>query len=540
MKQANIQAGAPGFFGLNTERSPVALGPEWAAIADNVIIDASGRVGSRKGFRLLTADNTDLGSAKITNIHEANYTDGTSLYFATGNNKFFTFNKATGALTEITAGAPSGDDWQIATLNDDTFFFQRGEVPRVYDKSTSTFSLITAHTDYDGTAPNADCVVAAYGRLWAGGVDGERSILYWSDLRIGADWFGSAAPGSTAGALDLTNLWPTGNDQIKAIAAHNNKLIVFGDQNVLVFGSSAADGRLGDPANDLFIEDTIVDIGILGKYAWAVVGSDLWFIDYSGLRSLGRTIQEKSLPIGLLSVNVDTQFRSNARTAGTDARLFYSPDEAFVLAIFETQPITWVFDTRQFTEGGGARVTTWSNLDFQCASRAADGTVWFGNNDGINEYGGFADKSSALGIGGDSYRFRYYTHPQLFGEPAKLKIPKEVDFTIAGGLGQQAVAYWGFSYAYLFHRQPFVLNSVTPDFYNNGPNDQYNWTPADPDYDTNTDDITEYGSGNTIGEYDIPLSGSGRAVVIGLEADVLGQQLSLQEINLQTKIGRTI
>jgi hypothetical protein len=526
MKQANIQVSSPGFLGLNSEQSPVSLEPGWCSVADNCIIDNNGRVGSRKGYRILTADNTDLGSEKITQIHEANYADGTTLRFATGNGKFFTFDVA-GVLTEITSGTPSGDDWQIVTLNDDTFFFQRGEVPRVYDKSAGTFGLITAHTDYDGTAPQADCAVAAYGRLWAGGISGSRALLEWSDLLIGADWVGSGAPGSSAGELDLTRLWPTGNDEITAVAAHNQKLIVFGKRNILVFGSSATDGRLADPANDLFLEDTIVDVGCVGKHAWVVVGEDIWFIDYSGLRSLGRTIQEKSLPMGLISRNVNTQFRNQVRTVDDDARLVYSPEEGFVLAIFESQPLTWVFDVKQRLQDGSARVTHWTNLDFQCAYRAVDGTLWFGNNDGINRYTGFIDGASSTGTGGTSYRFRYYMHPQTFGEPANLKIPKEVDFIIAGGLGQDAVCYWGFGYGYLFERQPFVLNSVTPDFYNI---DEYNITDeADP---------TEYGSGSTIGAYEIPLNGSGTGVVIGLEADVLGQQLSLQEINLQTKMGR--
>lgn len=523
MKQTNVQVGSPGFLGLNSEQSPVSLPEGWASIADNAVIDTSGRIGSRKGWRVLTSSNTDLGSDKVTNIHEANYADGSTLRFATGNGKFFSF-ATDGTLTELTAGTPSGDDWQIVTLNDDTLFFQRGEEPRVYDKSASSFSLISSHTDYDTSAPQAHCAVAAYGRVWCAGVSGGRATLYWSDLLIGAKF-----SNGSSGSLDLTNLWPTGNDEITAIAAHNQKLIVFGKQNTLVFGSSASDGKLADPTNDLFIEDTIVDIGCVGKHAWTVVGSDLWFIDYTGLRSLGRTIQEKSLPIGELTKNVATQFRNQVRTIDDDCRLFYSPEEAFVLALFEGQPITWCFDTKLKLEDGSARVTTWSNLDFACFARSKDGTIWLGNNDGINEYRGYVDSAASNGTGGVKFRFRYYMHPQTFGLPANLKIPKEVDFTIAGGLGQRAVCYWGFSYKYLFKSQPFVLNSETPDFYNI---DEYNITDeADP---------TEYGSGSTIGEYAIPLSGSGTSVVIGLEADVLGQPLSLQEINLQTKMGRVV
>ena len=523
MKQANVQVAAPGFLGLNSEDSPIQMPEGFASIADNAIIDNAGRISSRKGYRTLTADAAALGTASISTIHEARYSDGSIVRFAVGNNKIFTFNTS-GVLTDITGALTiTGDDWQIATLNDDTLFFQRGEAPLVYDKSTTTLSLVEDHADPSGLdVPSASCVTTAYGRAWAGGVEGTRSVLYWSDLLIPSEW----STGSS-GELNLTNLWPTGSDEITAIAAHNQKLIIFGRESIIVFGSKAADGKLADPANDLFLEDGIVDIGCVGKHAWKVVGSDVWFVDYSGLRSLGRTIQEKSLPIGDLSGNVATQFRGQVRVENNNTRLLYHPDDAFVLVLMPGQPILWCFDTRSKLEDGSARVTTWSNLDFTCMGRAIDGTVWFGNADGICQYRGYVDNAALLGTGGTKFRFRYYMHPQVFGMPSNLKIPKEVRYTIAGGLGQRAVAYWGFEYKYLFKSQTFLLNSETPDFY---AIDEYNITDED--------DPTEYGSGSTIGDYQIPLSGSGTSLTIGVEVDVLGQQVGIQEINIQTKMGR--
>lgn len=532
MRQANIQVQAPGFLGLNSEQSPVSLAEGWAAIADNAVIDRNGRVSARKGYRKITADVTGMNGDPLEVLHEARYADGGVIYWGTSEAEIHQID-ASGDIVASTATAAGAARWQIVTLNDDTMFFQRGFEPRMYDKSAGSLVLASAHASAAGTAPQADCAVAAYGRVWAGSVTGNRSTLYWSDLLIPAAW-----TGGSSGSLNLTNLWPVGNDEITAIAAHNQKLIVFGKQSILVFGSSATDGRLGDPATDLFLEDTIADIGCVGKYAHAVVGNDLWFVDASGMRSLGRTIQEKSLPIGDITVNITTEFRNAVRTVGSNTRLLYDPDEAFVLCLLPAQPLVYVFDVRQRMQDGACRVTTWSALPWKCMMRRTDGGIWFGDDNGVNLYDGYTDDANALGTGGKKYRFKYYMHPQTFGQPANLKIPKEVDFIVAGGLGQRAVAFWGYGYRYLFQSQPFILNSEIPDFYNNGPNDQYNWTPADTDYDEDTDDITEYGSGSTIGEYPIPLSGSGNALIIGFEADVLGQQLSLQEINIQTKIGR--
>ena len=528
MKQQNIQVAAPGFMGVNTEGAPTSLDTGWCAIADNAVIDKSGRIGTRKGYRVLTSDNTDLGTAYINEIHEARYFNGDVKKFAVGNNKIFSFDDA-GVLTDITPGGATitADEWQITTLRDDTFFFQLGHAPIVWDNSAATCTLVSAHVNYSGTVPEADCAHAAYGRLWAGNTSGDISTLYWSDLLIGAAW-----TGGTTGSLDLTYLWPNGNDEIRAIASHNAKLIVFGAQSTLVFGSSSADGRLGNPNTDIFQEDDIGEIGCIGKYAYTVVGDDLWFIDYSGIRSLGRTIQEKSVPIGDISANVRSQFKTEIKLEVNKPRLIYDPENAFVLCVLQGLPHIFCFDSRGHLEDGSSRTTMWTGMDFACVGRSVTGDLWFGNNDGINKYQGFIDAASALGVGGTPYRFRYYTHPQTFGAPANLKMPKEVDFTISGGVGQPATCYWGFDYKYLFKRQAFTLNSDTPDFYNI---DEFNITTSDDPLDP-----TEYGSGSAIGRYAISLSGSGCSVIIGLEADVSGGQVSIQEMNLQTTMGRMV
>jgi len=64
----NISIAAPAFKGLNTQDSPLTSDPSFAAIADNCVIDKFGRIGARKGFSVLTTDNTPLGSAEIISM----------------------------------------------------------------------------------------------------------------------------------------------------------------------------------------------------------------------------------------------------------------------------------------------------------------------------------------------------------------------------------------------------------------------------------------------------------------------------------------
>ena len=52
----NITVASPGFFGLNTEESPIGLNPSYASVADNCVIDKLGRIGARKGYKEVTTN----------------------------------------------------------------------------------------------------------------------------------------------------------------------------------------------------------------------------------------------------------------------------------------------------------------------------------------------------------------------------------------------------------------------------------------------------------------------------------------------------
>ena len=77
IKQLTIQA--PGFFGINTQDSPVGINPNFASVADNCVIDKQGRIGSRKGLtRISDADVTK----DIETIFEATNLDGAVTLFS--------------------------------------------------------------------------------------------------------------------------------------------------------------------------------------------------------------------------------------------------------------------------------------------------------------------------------------------------------------------------------------------------------------------------------------------------------------------------
>jgi hypothetical protein len=94
---------APGFFGLNTQDSPLDLASGFASIATNCVIDQYGRIGSRKGWSRVNSSSGALGANDIGVIHELVESDGTLTTLFAGNNKLFKLDSGN-AVVELTYG----------------------------------------------------------------------------------------------------------------------------------------------------------------------------------------------------------------------------------------------------------------------------------------------------------------------------------------------------------------------------------------------------------------------------------------------------
>jgi hypothetical protein len=94
---------APGFYGLNTQDSPLDLNAGFALVATNCIIDQYGRIGSRQGFSRVNASSGDLGANDVKVIHELVQEDGTLTVLFTGNDKLFKLDGSNNVV-ELTYG----------------------------------------------------------------------------------------------------------------------------------------------------------------------------------------------------------------------------------------------------------------------------------------------------------------------------------------------------------------------------------------------------------------------------------------------------
>ena len=498
-----INIAAPGFAGLNTQDSPVGLSPVFAAVANNCIIDRFGRVGSRKGWTLTTTEtNSNLGtSIGIEAIKEFVNDAGTKKVFSAANNKILS---GTTTLVDETPAAYTitANNWKILNFNGNLYFFQRDYEPLVYNGT----AVVKMTSVVAGTPPEGNEALAAFGRLWCADFPTDKALIKWSDLLNGSSW-----AGGSSGSIDLTNVWPNGRDEIVALAAHNNFLIIFGRRSILVY--SGAD----NPAT-MILADTINGIGCVARDSVAYTGNDILFLDVTGVRSLGRTIQEKSAPIGDVSKNVRDDLRDFIAAEVAPIKCHYNPEEAFYLVTFRTNKTTYCFDTRRPLEDGSFRATLWNSIDTLCYEKTQDNKLLIGTSVGIGVYEGYSDN-------GSTYLMSYFSHPQTFENPANLKFLKKVSLVTIGGPQATGVLNWGYDYSPVFRKQSLTFTGTSnPANYN----------------------LSEYG---TDAEYSFPIivnkptintSGSGIAVTVGLEANINNFFFSIQEMNIYALLGRVI
>ena len=506
-KLQSITITAPGFAGINTQDAPLAQDPTFASVADNCIIDKEGRVAARKGYDMVSTNGPDvLGSSDgIEAIHQYRDSGGNTKIFSAGNNKIF---YGTSTLTDDTPGSYtiSANNWKIINFNDHAYFFQRAHEPLLYTNSVADVEAMSSHAHAAGTPPQGNEVLAAFGRLFVADFATDKSTIYWSDLLSGHAWSG----GST-GSIDISKVWPNGYDEIVALAAHNGFLVIFGKDSIVVYEGA-------DSPASMTLADTISNIGCVSRDAVVSTGKDLIFLDRSGVRSLARTIQEKSSPIGDISKNVNNDIKNLTASETGNISLHYSPKEAFVLVNFPVLQTVYVFDTRFPLQDGSYRATTWSSISPLRFTNLVDDTIYIGNATGIAEYDSYTD-------GTGSYQLSYFSHPLAFGDSSILKFLKKVNLTTFDGSEATVVLNWAYDYSNAYKKQAYVLPANNAAQYNIS---EFNTT-------------AEYSSSlSLINRQKINTSGSGAVVSVGVETTVNGKSIAIQQFNIHALLGRIV
>ena len=505
---------APGFYGLNTQDSSLDLASGFALVANNCVIDKYGRVGARKGWVPKHSTLGALGTANVKAISQVLTDAGIQYTVAAGNNKLFKLDG--GTLTELTYGgggvSPTITDsnWSCASLNNVLYLFQSGHDPLVFDPavSTTTYRRVSEKAGYAGTVPQGNIVVSAYGRLWIADTSTDKHTVTFSDILSGHVY-----TGGTSGTLDISKYWPNGSDNITGLAAHNGFLYIFGKNNILVYTGATSPSTMS-------LADTVNGIGCIARDSIANTGSDVIFLSDTGLRSVLRTIQEKSAPLRDLSKNVRDDLISAVRGETLSLiKSVYNPVDSFYLLTLPSLKTVYCFDTRATLQDGSARVTMWDSIEPK--------SFWFDNinkklligKEGyIGEYKDYSDN-------GTSYRFQYFTNHTDLGAPSVTTVLKKLSVVVIGGSNQYVVMKWGYDFKANYQAQSVRIPTQSVSEWGTT---EYNVSSS------------QYATGVTLQTLLAYPNGAGKVVQTGYEADISATPLSIQKIEIQAKNGKIV
>lgn len=507
---------APGFYGVNTQDSPLDLAAGYAAIATNCVIDQYGRIGSRKGWSRVNTTSGNLGANNVGVIHELVQTDGTLTVLFAGNNKLFKLNGT--SVVELTYGgggtAPTitASNWQCASLNGITYFFQTGHDPLVYDPavSTTTYKRVTEKTGYAATVPQANIVISAYGRLWAANTTADNVTVYFSDLLAGHVW-----STGTSGSLNISQVWPNGSDEITGLAAHNGFLLIFGKRQILIYSGATT-------PSTMTLTDAVSNIGCIARDSIANTGTDVIFLSNSGIRSFLRTIQEKSAPLRDLSKNVRNDLMTIvAAETLANIKAVYSESNAFYLINFPTAAQVYCFDTKAALQDGSSRVTVWDSITPTAFLARRNGDLLIGKNGYVGKYGTYLDHAS-------TYRLQYFTTYADLGNPNVTSILKRIAVVVIGGSNQGFIIKWGYDFSGQYYSTTLTIPVSTVAEYGTA------------EYGANGSPVAYYSQGIALQTLVGQTSGSGKTVQTGYETEINGYPVSIQKIEIQAKNGKLV
>lgn len=459
-----------------------------------------------------------VGTGATLTVSSVNGSGGiTGVTVTTGGSNWFVGNTAT-----VTGGAGSAAQFTVYTVSGTAITgvtiaaagsgYSVGNVLTLVD-TTSTHQhdgpyglqlLATVGTlpaGYSQTTFTPNIALAAYGRVWYADIANDRQTIYFSDLNAG-----QVLSGGSSGSLNIADVVPDG-DPIVALAAHNGFLVIFCNHHIVIYKNAADIGTIA-------LEDCINGIGCIARDSVAVTGTDLVFLSNGGVRSLMRTIQEKSSPIRDISRNVrdDLMLIVDAETEKEIKAVYYERDAFYVIS-FPTSGVCYCFDSRGYLENGASRATMW-RLTATAFCATVGRSLYIGKAGYIGNYSGYLDN-------GNTYRMSYYTNWFDMGTPTVEKILKKVGITFIGGRGVQVAIKWAFDYSQSYRNTTYTLA-----------------TPSVAEYGIAEYDIAEYTAGVVFDNTTTQLGGTGRLIQLGIEAMINNSELSVQKMDCYVKSGK--
>jgi hypothetical protein len=436
----------------------------------------------------------------------------------------------------------------ITTGNDRLLLFVKGK-PFLRLENDSDFVVANTNLPIDG-----DIAISAYGRVWVTGVGGDYHQIWYSTLLNENEWYTAKdSPGlNDGGVIDVREYWPVDGDSIVNIHAHNGYLLVFGRNSILIYANADAGnpaGILNQPDSGIFLQDAISNVGLVRRDAICNIGTDVLFVDDTGVRSLGRVIQEKSNPLQEPSLNIRRELQEVIQTEIIDSasrsaiRFRYIPSESLAVLLFASLKIAYAFHLNMPSKTGGLKVTRWTDCYWNDAielKQAQEDIVFLAGKPtkGLLKYEGYLQHDSAGDI--QPYVMRYESMALALNQsPMQTTIPKSLHYVCMGEfVPGQANALWGFSDRFIGSREFQIDVEGGSEFdvneFGSSTRDGNNDVIAGP-----TEKAGYYPDGGPYYKgYKINTTGSGELFRVGFEVKVQGGRYALQEIDINSATGR--
>jgi hypothetical protein len=509
---------------VNLEQQASILGREWATVLDNAVFDDAGRPATRKGWTTITGT---AGSGVIMRVFEYYKADGTSELIASTDANIYDSLSATPTAIEGTLTITDGNI-KFVNFNDKVIAFGigTGGIPAV--RTTGNFADITVNS---GTAPTSGIGTSAFGRLWA--VDTDGKTLRYSALLDETRW--DSANGG--GSIDMSQVWPSGQDDIVAVEEFQGDLVIFGSNNTVV-ATDGAGSALGIEPTDLYVSDSIPGMGALSQFGIVRTIGDLWVLTDTGVVALSRELVQKSTPVTNLSKNQQSQIIQwiGDETDINDITAAYSPKHSFVVFNFPTSNKQLVYDTRLPLQDGTYRATTWTS-DLQTCSYERSGKRLIGSLTGVvgeaMNYANFSDNGTA-------FIFDYESGWLDLGEELNILLKFVKRLTSFVFVQQSTAVTHKVEYDFgtsIFSVQKSITGGKVAEWglFEWGSNGVYNVNDTQAVAGT---DVAEWSGSVSIKTLDAPLGGGGQYIKVGIAVNTSSGSFALQQLNLYAKVGR--
>ena len=456
-----------GSSGLNTQAQDSTLGPEWLTQADGMVFDLQGRIASRKGIKMVSK----AIASPVKSIAGYIKSNRTREYYAGAGSAIYKIDTSTSPYS-LTAQSFSGSaqtisdaNWTWVNFNDELWGIQTGHKAINYD-GTNWYDIddLGAYAAPAGvTTFDPSCGLGEFGRMWYGGITEAPGVVYYSDSLIGGK-----LTGGTAGVIDLKTVW--GNDEVVGLAAIMDKLVIFGKQNIVIYAGA-------NNVSSIAVEEVIKGTGLAGKDNIAYVGTDILFLSYEGLMSLGRLQQtDGKAPIQDLSITVRNDLATILSSATVaNIKTAYYPEDGLLVIFMPDEKKCYVFDVKIQTQS--PRVTTWPLTTAPlCGLGTIDGKLFIGLPTGVAEYTGYIDVTiTSDGSGGwtstdSNYSYVFQTSWLDLNSPTFAKIIKSGLFAITGGRGASSTisVYKDFDLGSPYSKTISLVSGVTISLYTQG------------------------------------------------------------------------